>query len=177
MTDLGSLIKPGVFALSTVGSGILYSLLASETNEYFSDDNTATSWMSAIFVMALVLMVVLFTTGCGDPFNIKMSNGQEMKNRIAVSAAVSVILNAVLAFVYFTSFSNNPNFKRKTFFIFAAVLQFLVLASGVFFMIKARADFGRPSSGSVVRTMPQQGSGYIGGGQPGGMQGKTDYNR
>jgi hypothetical protein len=153
MTDLGSLIKPGVFALSTVGSGILYSLLASETNEYFSDDNTATSWMSAIFVMALVLMVVLFTTGCGDPFNTRV-NGQEVKNRIAVSAAVSVILNAVLAFVYFTSFTNNPNFKRKTFFIFAAVLQFLVLASGVFFTIKARADFGHSSN--VVRPVQQQ---------------------
>jgi hypothetical protein len=160
MTDLGSLIKPGVFALSTVGAGILYSLLASETNEYFADDNTATSWMSAIFVMALVLMVVLFTTGCGDPFNIRV-NGQDMKNRIAVSAAVSVILNAVLAFVYFTSFTNNPNFKRKTFFIFAAVLQFLVLASGVFFMIKARADFGRSSSGPVItRTAPIGGVSY-----------------
>lgn len=168
MTDLGSLIKPGVFALSTVGSGILYSLLASETNEYFADDNTATSWMSAIFVMALVLMVVLFTTGCGDPFNTRV-NGQEVKNRIAVSAAVSVILNAVLAFVYFTSFTNNPNFKRKTFFIFAAVLQFLVLASGVFFMIKVRADFGRSSN--VVRQVQQQGGGYNIGGQPGG---KTD---
>jgi hypothetical protein len=121
--------------------------------------------MSAIFVMALVLMVVLFTTGCGDPFNTRV-NGQEVKNRIAVSAAVSVILNAVLAFVYFTSFSNNPNFKRKTFFIFAAVLQFLVLASGVFFMIKARADFGRPSN---VVSVQQQGSGY----QP-GQGGKTN---
>jgi hypothetical protein len=80
--------------------------------------------------------------------------------------------------VYFTSFTNNPNFKRKTFFIFAAVLQFLVLASGVFFMIKARADFGHSSNGGPVVRPMQQGGGYnnIIGGRPGGMQGgKTGY--
>lgn len=163
--DLGTLIKPGIFVLSSLGSGILYSLMASESNEYFQDDNTSTSWMSAIFIMAIVFLMVLFTSGCGSPFNISRG-GQEMKDRIAVSSVISVVLNAMLAFVYFTSYSNNPNFKRKNFFIFAAVIQFMILVGGIFFWAQMRVNNSGGGGG-------RRGGGYEGDGpkNPGGLPG------
>jgi hypothetical protein len=135
MSALGKALKPIIFTVSSLGTGILYSLIASETNEYFEDDNTATSWMVSIFISSLLLLLVMQTDGCGETLYIQTgrnSSGQTVSsmNRLTSGAYASVIGNLLLSLFYFMTVISNPSFKRKNFFVFGAIMQFLVLASG-----------------------------------------------
>jgi hypothetical protein len=131
---LGKYLKPIIFTVSAFGTGLLYSLIASETNEYFEDDNTSTSWMVSIFITSLILLLVMQTDGCGESIRVNTGtfNGVAVTsaNRLVTAAYVTIFANIVLCIFYFMSINSNPSFKRRNFFIIGAIAQFLILIGG-----------------------------------------------